>query len=133
MSKSHRSFCVSFSWTDAGLCIYHMLVWSDFNFLHSSQWISFPTQSFCANDYHYLHLRDKYLVLIFLIFISLFLFEHYIMNITSCMISINYKLLSSSHTDSMVSLTLSLSPSIPIIHCPWQVFQTTSFVRTKLM
>ena len=28
MSKSHRSLCVSFSRTDAGLCIYHLFVWS---------------------------------------------------------------------------------------------------------
>ena len=28
MSKSHRSLCVSFSRTDAGLCIYHLLAWS---------------------------------------------------------------------------------------------------------
>ena len=27
MSKSHRSLCVSFSRTDAGLCIYHLFVW----------------------------------------------------------------------------------------------------------
>ena len=54
MSKSHRSLCVSFS--GAGLCIYHLLVWS--NFLHISQWITLPTQSclvlysFCANLLH---------------------------------------------------------------------------------
>ena len=34
MSKSHRSLCASFSWTDAGLCIYHLFVWSNLNFLH---------------------------------------------------------------------------------------------------
>ena len=28
-----------------GLCIYHLFVWSNFNFLHNSQWISLPTQS----------------------------------------------------------------------------------------
>ena len=37
MSKSHWSLCVSFSWTDAGLCIYHLLVWSNFDFWHISQ------------------------------------------------------------------------------------------------
>ena len=58
MSKSHRSLCVSFSRTGAGLCIYHLLVWSDLNFLHISQWITLPTQSclvlysFCANLLH---------------------------------------------------------------------------------
>ena len=34
MSKSHRSLCVSFSRTDAELCIYHLLEWSNLNFLH---------------------------------------------------------------------------------------------------
>ena len=48
MLKSHRSLCVSFSWTDAGLCIYHLLVWSNLNFLHISQWITLPTQSCLA-------------------------------------------------------------------------------------
>ena len=46
---------VSFSRTDAGLCIYHLVVWSYLNFLHDSQWITLLTQSclvlysFCAN------------------------------------------------------------------------------------
>ena len=50
--------CVSFSWTNAWLCIYDLFVWSNFNFLHSSQWITLPTQSylvlysFCANSLH---------------------------------------------------------------------------------
>ena len=35
-SKSHRGLCVSFSWTAAGLCIYHLFVWSNLNFLHIS-------------------------------------------------------------------------------------------------
>ena len=58
MSKSHRSLWVSFSRTGAGLCIYHLLVWSNFNFLHISQWITLPTQlclvlySYCANLLH---------------------------------------------------------------------------------
>ena len=58
MSKSHRSLCVSFSWTDAWLCIYHLFVKSNFNFLHISQRISLATQSclvlysFCANLLH---------------------------------------------------------------------------------
>ena len=55
MSKSHRSFCMSFSRTCAGLCLYHLLEWSNLNFLHISQWITLPTQSclvlyfFCTN------------------------------------------------------------------------------------
>ena len=58
MLKSHRSLCVSFSRTGAGLCIYHLFVWSNWNFLHISQWITLPTQSchavysFCANLLH---------------------------------------------------------------------------------
>ena len=58
MLKSHRSLCESFSKTGAGLCIYHLLVWSNLNFLHISQWITWPTQSClalysrCANLLH---------------------------------------------------------------------------------
>ena len=48
MLKSHRSLCESFSRTGAGLCIYHLLVWSNWNFLHISQWITLPTQSCLA-------------------------------------------------------------------------------------
>ena len=44
-SKSHRSLCVSCSRTGAWLCIYYLLVWSNLNFLHISQWITVPTQS----------------------------------------------------------------------------------------
>ena len=36
MLKSHRGLCVSFSRTGTGLCIYHLLVWSNLNFLHIS-------------------------------------------------------------------------------------------------
>ena len=45
MLKSHRSLCVSFSRTGSRMCIYHLLVWSNLNFLHISQWITLPTQS----------------------------------------------------------------------------------------
>ena len=41
-----NSIRMSFSRTDAGLCIYHLFVWSNLNFLHNFQWITFPTQSF---------------------------------------------------------------------------------------
>ena len=54
-SKSHRSLCVLFSWTGAGLYIYHLLIWSNFNLLHLSQWITLSAQSclvFCANLLH---------------------------------------------------------------------------------
>ena len=58
MSKSHRSLYVLFSWIGARLIIYHLLAWSNFNFLHISQWITLLTQSclvlysFCANLLH---------------------------------------------------------------------------------
>ena len=54
-SKSHRSLWVSFFRTRTGLWIYHLLAWSNFNFLHISLWITLPTQSclalfsFCSN------------------------------------------------------------------------------------
>ena len=48
MLKSHRSLCVAFSRTGAVLCIYYLLVWSNLNFLHISQWITLPTQSCLA-------------------------------------------------------------------------------------
>ena len=63
MLKSHRSLYESFSRTSARLCIYHLLVWSNWNFLHISQWITLPTQSclalysFCANLLHSLVMR----------------------------------------------------------------------------
>ena len=42
MLKSHRWLCVAFSRTGAGLCIYHLFVWSNLSFLHISQWITLP-------------------------------------------------------------------------------------------
>ena len=63
MSKSHRSLCELFSRAGAGLCTYHLFVWSNLNFLHISQWITLPTQlclvlySFCANLLHSLIMR----------------------------------------------------------------------------
>ena len=56
--KSHRSLCEAFSRTGAGLCIYHLLVCSNLNFLHICQWLTLPTQSClalyscCANLLH---------------------------------------------------------------------------------
>ena len=58
ISKSQISSCVSFFRTDSGLCIYHLLVWSNLNFLHNSQQMTFPTESclvlntFCDNLIH---------------------------------------------------------------------------------
>ena len=87
MSKSHRSLCVSFSRTGAGLCIYHLLAWSNLNFLHKSQWITLPTQSclalysFCANLLHspillllLLLLFMKYIYIYIYIFIYIYIY-----------------------------------------------------------
>ena len=58
MLKFPWSTCVLFSRTGAGLCIYHLFVCSNWNFLHISQWIALPTQSClalysrCANLLH---------------------------------------------------------------------------------
>ena len=58
MSKSQRSLCVLFFRTGAGLCIYHLFVWPNLNFLYISQWITLTTEpclvlySFCANLLH---------------------------------------------------------------------------------
>ena len=64
-SKSHRSWCVSLSRTGAGLCIYHLLVWSNWNFLHISHWITLPTQSFLAlySCAYLLHLLIMWLII----------------------------------------------------------------------
>ena len=61
--KSHRSLCVLFYWTNAGLCIFHLFVWWNLNFLNISQWITIPPHSclvlysFCANLLHSLIMR----------------------------------------------------------------------------
>ena len=58
ISKPQRKLCVSFSRTDSELRIYHLFIWSNFNFLHNSQWITLLTQSclvlysFCVNLLH---------------------------------------------------------------------------------
>ena len=95
MLKSHRSLCVSFPMTGAGLCIYLLLVWSNLNFLHIFRLITLPTElclalySFCANllhslmwlvvssvSLHSLHLRFccvlSILALIWLVLMALF-------------------------------------------------------------
>ena len=56
--KSQKNLSVSFSRIDSMLCIYHLLVWSNLNFLHNSLWIPFSTNlclvlySFGANLLH---------------------------------------------------------------------------------
>ena len=56
---------VSFSGKDSGLCIYHLIVWSNFIFLHNSQWITFANQSFlvlCSFHANLLHLLIMWLI-----------------------------------------------------------------------
>ena len=48
MSKSQRSLCMSFSRIDVGLCIYHLFLWSNFYFLHNSQWFTFAFDKISA-------------------------------------------------------------------------------------
>ena len=43
VSQNPRRVCVSHS-LDSGLCIHHLFVWSNFNFLHNSHWITLRTQ-----------------------------------------------------------------------------------------
>ena len=68
-SKFQRLLWISFSWTDSGLCLYHFVVWTNFNFLHNSQWITFPTlsylilYSFCGS---LLHSLTMWLIILFL-------------------------------------------------------------------
>ena len=105
MLKSNRSLCVAFSRKGAGLCIYHLLVWSNLNFFHISQLITLPTQSclalysLCANllhsptiwlmvsflSPHSLHLLFCWiltiLALILLLWILLLLFLFFLVNI----------------------------------------------------
>ena len=56
--KSYRSLCVLFSRSGTGLWLYHLFVWSNFNFLHVSLRITPSTESFlvlysfCANLPH---------------------------------------------------------------------------------
>ena len=45
ISKSQWIMCVPFSRKNSGLYTYHLIVCSNFNLLHSSPWITFPTES----------------------------------------------------------------------------------------
>ena len=47
-----RTLWFSFSRTDSGLSICHLFPWSNLNYLHCSQWITFPTQS-CLLLYYF--------------------------------------------------------------------------------
>ena len=57
--KSDDPFVLSNPWESfSHLSIYHLVIWSKFNLLRNSQWITFPTQSclvlyfFCASLLH---------------------------------------------------------------------------------
>ena len=58
VSQNPREVYVSFPTIDSEMCIYHLFIWSNFNFLYTSQRITFPTQSclvlysFCTNLPH---------------------------------------------------------------------------------
>ena len=93
ISKSQRRLCISFSRVDSGLCIYHLFVWSNLNFLHNSQWITFPTQSclvfysFCINWLHSLimwlivsSLSPHNLYLVFCCTLSIFAFTQFLLH-----------------------------------------------------
>ena len=85
MLKSHRSLWVSFSRTDAELCIYHFFARSNLNFLHISQWITLPTQSclvlysLCANLLHslimWLVVSSLSLIIIIIIIVIIYSFR----------------------------------------------------------
>ena len=55
--KIPLNLCTSFSRTSSDLCIYHLVVWSNFNFLHNSQWITFPNKS-CYSFESFSHQRE---------------------------------------------------------------------------
>ena len=76
MSKSLRGLCVSFSRADSGFCIYHLFVWTNLNFLHNSQWITFPTQS-CLVLCSFLANLLYSLIIIIIIIIIIYSFEFF--------------------------------------------------------
>ena len=45
IAKSQRDLCVSFFKRNSSLCIYHLVVESNFNFLPNSKWINFSTET----------------------------------------------------------------------------------------
>ena len=84
ISKSQRRLCVSFFRIDAGLCINHLFVWSNLNFLHNSQWITLPTQS-CLVLYSFgdnlLHSIIMWLVVLSLSIHNLYLLFYCVLSI----------------------------------------------------
>ena len=77
ISKSQRNLWVSFYRTDSGLCIYHLFVWSNFNFLHNFQWITLPTQSYLFIFFSYLKNPELFFFsLLFLVIVILLVFVY---------------------------------------------------------
>ena len=52
-SKSQIISNVSFFWTVSFLCMYHLILWSNFNFLHCFQWITFTGKLWLVLPYFY--------------------------------------------------------------------------------
>ena len=53
ISKYQIILWVLFSKTDSGLCMDLLIAWSNFSFLHNSQWINFPTLSILVSYYFF--------------------------------------------------------------------------------
>ena len=72
--------------TNAWLCIHHLIVWSNSNFLHKSKWITLPTQS-CLVLYFFsarwLHLLIMWLIVSSLSLHNLHLLFYCVLSILS--------------------------------------------------
>ena len=79
ISKSQRSLCVLFFKTDSGMCIYHLLLWSNLNFLYNSQWITFPTQSCLVLYSFWANLQHSLIIIIIIIFLKDFSHQRQLM------------------------------------------------------
>ena len=76
---SQRILYIWFSRTNSGLCIYHLSLWSNFNLLHNSQWITFPTQSFILfMPVYSIHLCDLLFELCHLLIYTTCYFVYYL-------------------------------------------------------
>ena len=69
-SKSQGILCVLFSRSDSGLCIYHLAACSNFSFWHSSQKITYPTQSCLVLDFLLASLQHLLIVWLMFSFLS---------------------------------------------------------------
>ena len=64
ISKSQRILFVWFSRTDAIFCLFHLVVWSNFNFLPNFLWITFPTQTYLVLYSFYTSLINSLVILL---------------------------------------------------------------------